>query len=241
MGHNRDRYIRYRIYVQSAPKADRNYPRRLVQNLTHLHEKISEDLNYGERDYEEEGIQNKTFIPDNLEHINPRYYHLIGNISRYFDCLALWETTMIKGSTKPINTFTIFGYGQDMLLAYHYITKIINALNSMRFNMTREYRRVKINRRRRGENVKEKNNAVVKSSNFFYRSLGNIDEVTKEILVSKGNHLKYGEKIQNIFTEVKRIKKVDFRKYHYKKEPEIHNAASRKEKFQNKRFITVNF
>lgn len=234
---DRSLYIRYRIYVNTANKADRKYPHRLCKQIRNLHSKLDDDYKF--RDFENEKIKGKTFIPLQLENPGKKYYYLIGYIATYFECVAVWKRELIKGSTKHINTFTMYGYNQDMLLAYHYTSKIINALDSMRFNMRREYRRVKVNRRRRGENIKEKSNAITKSSNFFYNKLDNICNVWKEILENRQFTPKHTDKINSIYKHLEDKKVLDYRKYNYRNKPEIHNAFCNRGRFQNKRIITV--
>ena len=99
-------YIRNRIYVNYAKKANRNYPRRLYKNLENLHKNIKQQgpiISSQNQD----GIRSKTFIPKTYNHIGPKYYWLIAHLSDYFECLTIWETTMVKGSIKPLEIYTI--------------------------------------------------------------------------------------------------------------------------------------
>lgn len=234
---NREHYIRYRIYVQTSKKANRDYPKRLQKNLNNLHRNLGPE--YTQRDYQNEIIKSKTFIPLELENPGKKYYYLIGYLAAYFECVAVWKKTLIKGTTKTINTFSIYGYEQDMLLAYHYISKIINGLDNMRFNMRREYRRVKVNRRRRGENIRELNNAIVKSSNYFYRKLNDICDTCEIILGDRQFSSNHEQKIETIYKHLIHNRDIQFRAYHYKGGPQIHNAFCRRGKFQNRRIIVV--
>lgn len=232
-----DKYIRYRIYLQTAEKADQDYPRRIIKNLHNLHNNIKDDITFWERQLDNENIKHKVFIPKNLNHVNPIYHNIISHISEYFNCYAVWEKTMIKGSIKPINTFRVFGYEQDMLLTFHYLGRIINNLDDMRFNLRKEYRRIRINQRRRGENISEKENASVKASNFLYTSLLDISKVTKQILENKPTYLKCAYKTKQVENYIRHFKFISFRAYHYGGEPNLSNAFSREGKFQNKRII----
>lgn len=231
-------YIRYRIYVQKANESQRRYVSRLTQSLKNLGKNINKDKAYKERDYTSEEITYKTYYPENLKNINSKYYYIISHICTFFDCLAIWEKKVIKGSQNTINTFTVIGYNTDMLLAFHYTTKIIHNLECMRFNLRREYRRVKINRRRRGENTLEKCNAMQKSSRFFYKSLDKLGGVTKELLAKKVINQ---DKRKTVFKKLLVVKSLDIKKYHFKGEPKIIYATSRNGKFQNKRLILVNY
>lgn len=238
---DKDFYIRYRIYVQSGIKGDNSYPRRLCNSLKKLHENIKDDMGYYNRALQEEPIIKKTFMPLNLEHVNPAYFKLITNITEYFVCRAIWKTVMIKGSIKPINTLEIVGFRQDMLLAYHYISKIINNLEDMRYNMTREFRRTRILARRRGIDTSNRDNAKKRSSEHFYRRLEYINKTTKDILEGRPIYPIFETKLGLIDKEIILRDWVIFRKYNYKRGsiPKISNAFSREGKFQNMRIITV--
>ncbi|MAO08066.1 MAG: hypothetical protein CL596_05070 [Alteromonas sp.] len=230
-------YIRYRIYSQKAENADRNYPKRLCKSLTRLHQNIKDDNLFWEREFSKEKLYIRTFIPKNLEHINCQYYKLIKYITQYFGCYAIWQTKLIPGAIKPINTFAISGYGQDFLLAYHYTTKIIDNLNDMRFNMTAEFRRLKINKRRRGESTIHDENSQIKSSTFFYESLKEIEKVLLENLEQRPTYV--AVRLKEVYTEkyLRRLRVLHFRQYNYKGLPKIENAFSRENKFQNRRII----
>lgn len=236
---DRKRYIRYRIYVQTALEADRTYPRKLITSLGNLQNAI--DKQYWERDYSAEKIISKSFTPYTLHHVGPHYYNLIAHFAHYFDCTAVWEKKMIKGTTKTINTFRITGYNQDALLAFHYISKIINNLEAMRFNMRREFRRQKVNRRRRGKGITQKATATTKASNFFYRNLDRIGVKTLHLLESKPINSNSQAKLAIIQGKLILDRTLDFRAYHYKGLPDIMHARCRKGKFQNRRLITVNY
>lgn len=232
---NREHYIRYRIYVQSAEKADKNYGRKVIKNLQNLHSNIKDDQDFWLKDLEP--LKNKLFIPKDFNHVNPAYSTLISSITQYFNCYAYWNKVMIKGTIKPINTFTVMGPTQDMLLAYHYTTKLINNLNDMRFNIRKEYRRLKINKRRRGEKIQEKTNASIKASNYLYKVLEDINITCKEILENRPNYPHFKENLILIEKELRNNKELNFRAYHYGKEPKIQNAFSRPGKFQIRRII----
>lgn len=234
----REYYIRYRIYVNYSREAKKDYPRRLCKNLLNLHNNLQTTTPIPPK---KGVVVGKTFIPKNLKHINPKYYSYIAHISDYFECLTLWERVIVKGSIEPLNTFTVYGYKPDILLAYHYITKVIDSLNAMRFNITQEYRRIKINKRRRGTNKRENETATTKSSKFFYKSLGRIELITKEILEKRINTPEYEKKIQSIFKTLDTKKKLNYRAYNYKGSPNLSHCKSRRDRFQNNRFITVNF
>lgn len=234
---NREYYIRYRIYVNYSEKADRNYPRRLIKNIQNLHHNLeSAPPLKGIRE-----IKYRTFIPKNLKHVNPAYGELISYFAEYFGCLAIWETTMLRGTSKTINTFSVWGYEPNVLLAYHYITKIINSLNAMRYNLRREYREKRIEREEKGFKRYGKGTATTKSSKFFYKSLSNICRVIKEILENTPRDPQKNKDIENTYKEIRERKNIDFKAYRYKYQPEIRHAASAKGKFQNRRFILVNY
>lgn len=232
---NREHYIRYRIYVQSAEKADRAYGKRVIKNLHNLHNNIKNDRDYWYKDIEP--IKDKTFIPKDLNHVNPIYSTIISTITEYFNCYAYWNKVMIKGTIKPINTFTIVGPTQDMLLSYHYVTKLINNLNDMRFNMRKEYRRLKVNRRRRGETNSKDNHASINSSKYFYGILEDINKVCKEILEDRPIYPNLSDNLLLVEKYLRNNKILNFRAYHYGGEPKIHNAYSRPGKFQIRRII----
>lgn len=236
---NRALYVRYRIYVQKADKADKNYPRRLYKSVRKMHSKITGESLLTSRPHEPEGIHSKTFTPNNLQNVNRDYYFLIAYLSRYFDCYSIWEERLIKGTIEPIRTFTIYGYKQDMLLAYHYITKIINNLNSMRFNMQREYRRKKLNLRKRGK-TSNNGHSSLKASNFFYTTLDKLNTILKEILENQAKDPNKTLKLQLIEKKILEEKKLDFKAYKVKRNPVLKDAFCREGKYFNKRVITVN-
>lgn len=245
---NRSLYIRYRIYTQRANRADYHYPKRLMGSLHNMHNNIkTEDILFT-RPYWEEGIISKFFIPDSLNHINPRYYKLISHLTEYFDCVAIWEKRILPGSIHTINTFRIYGYYQDVYLAYHHISRIINNLESMRLNMQSEYRRIKINSRRRG-NKQSGLTATQKASNLFYNALDNITLLTKELLDKREErpiiqNVLYSKR-QDIYRAVKAHFKTNLKAYKYKGnmtlEKWVKASTCRVNKFVNKRIIQVNY
>lgn len=231
-------YIRYRIYVNSAEKADRNYPRRLIRNLRNLDHNLRLAPKFN---WEGLTIKEKTFIPTNLKHVGPKYFDLIAHISGYFNCLALWETVMIPGTVQTINTFSLWGYEPDVNLAFHYITKIINSLNVMRDNLQEEYRQNRIKRSKLGYKPFGEGNSTTKASKYFYTSLDNICRVTRELLENTPREATGTQKIEKIYREIRMRKTLDYRAYNFKGPIGIRHAASIPGKFQNKRLILVNF
>lgn len=234
---SREKLIRYRIYVQSSPKAKKDYVINLSKGLWNLHNNISLDQDFL-HNYSEEPIISKTFIPLDLNHINPKFFIIISNISSYFNCLTIWETKMIKGTDRTIKTFTIFGYHQEALLSYHYITKIINNLNYCRLNYQTELRRLKINKRR--QKKKTELNSYKEASILFYSSIDYINEITNTILEDREKTLKYKQKTQNIWKHLISSRKINFKSYRIKRDPIINDAICRVNKFCEKRIILVN-
>lgn len=226
-------YIRYRIYVQTANKSNHMYANHLCKNIDNLENNIIKDPRFhvSSRDSQ---IKSKLFIPDNLSDVNQKFYYLIGYFADFFDCIAVWKKSMVKGSIKPINTFYIVGYEEDLLLAYHYISKIINGMESMKVNLCNEYRRLKINARRRGASHGGLN-AKVKSTRHFYRTLEKVTERLRVLIRDRG--LIHTNKKKIIADHLKYNFKLDYRKYPYKYEPELHNAKAREGKFHNHRII----
>lgn len=228
-------YIRYRIYLQTSRKPSRDYPTRVIKNFKNLHKNIKKA--YRTRDNSLEPIISRTFIPDNLEHIGTKYYELIKNISQYFECIAIWEKIMIPGTIKTINTFTLYGYEQDLLLAYHYLKKLINALNLLRSIIQDSFRNKRLSLQTKGVKTKARLNAKVKASNFFYRNLGRINLVTKEILEDKGFSPNFNQNREKIINTLLKEKSLNFRNFKYRGEPDLKNAFCRPGKFQNRRVI----
>lgn len=234
----REYYIRYRIYVNYSERANKDYPKRLRENLYNLHRNIKEAPKLT---FQTGEIKHKIFIPKNLQHVGPKYYQLISYIAEYFECLALWETTMVKGTTQHLNTFSIWGYEPDILLVYHYITKIINSLNAMRYNIKQDYRAKRIKRKQKGLKPYGKGTATTKSSKFFYKSLLDICVVCKEILEDTPVSPNKQEKLNSIWEEIDKRKSLNYRDYKYTSGLGLRHARSVIGKFQNKRLILVNF
>lgn len=228
-------YIRYRIYLQTSKRPDRGYPRRVIKNLKNLHNNINPA--FRTRNTEQEKIKSRIYLPENLDNVGDKYYNLIRNLTHYFECIAIWEKTMIPGTTSTINTFTIYGYEQDLLLAFHYIKKLINALNRLRSRIQDEFRNTRVQLQTKGVKTKARLNAKVKASKFFYRSLGRIIKVTEEILENKEFSPNFTKKEEEILKVINKEKSLNFRNFKYKNEPKIEHAFCRPGKFQNKRII----
>ena len=209
-------YIRYRIYVQKSEKADKNYPIRVLNSISKLHFNILKDDILWNRDYESEGIKERSFYPVNLKHVNPRYFSLIKNISIYFDCYAKWQRIMIPSTNMDrINTFKLIGYDQDVRLALHYIGKLINNLECMKSNTRKSNR----------------------SSLLFYDGLYNIQTIFNDLL--EGTHKWRGltNKVDSVEYYIKHSELLDYRKFQGDNRSNIKNAYSRADKFQNNRII----
>lgn len=228
-------YIRHRIYIQTSKRPDRRYANRVTKNLQNLHKNITPA--FRTRNTEKETIKSRTYLPENLDNVGNKYYHLIKNLTQYFECIAIWEKMMIPGTTSTINTFTIYGYEQDLLLAYHYLKKLINALNRLRSRIQDEFRNTRVQLQTKGVQTKARLNAKVKASKFFYRSLGRIIKVTEEILENKEFSPNFKEKQEEIIKKLRKHKSLNFRDFKYKSEPKIQHAFCRPGKFQNKRII----
>jgi len=233
---NNELYIRYRIYTQSAQRADLNYPNRAKRSLYNLHNAIIEDSNFWDRDYRNERLFQRLFVPKNNVDVNPKLSMLIGSIALYFNTIAVWEEKLMIGNIRPIKTFQIIGYDIDCKLALHHIGKIIDNLNDMRYNIRTNHRRLKINARR-ADRKSNPINAHAHSSKKYYEAIELLNEVAKSILRDKPVYSKNSEKDEKLLKFTMGHKKLNYK--NYPGEHKAHHAFCRGEKFVNHRIITV--
>ena len=208
-------YIRYRIYAQKADKSGMKYPQRVIRSISNLHYNILKDNLLWTREYTKESINTRLFIPENLIHVNPKYFGLIRAVTIYFDCYAKWTRVLIPGTIERINTFRVVGYDQDVRLAFHYLNKLINNLGSMR------------------NNIGNTDN----TSLFFYSSLYNIQFMFEAILEGTHKQRELKEKLSNVEFYIKTKELLDYRKFQGDNRANIKNAYSRVGIFQNNRII----
>lgn len=230
-------HIRYRIYAQNAEKADGKYPARAKASLMKLHKAIKKDSDYWEDNrWETSSIIQRFFIPYNFTNINPKYFTFIGSIATYFNCYAIWEERFVSGTTATVKSTLIIGHSEEVKLAYHYISKIINNVEAMRFNIRSNYRTNKINQRRRGYKPNP-NNAHSYSSKKYYEAIDIINEVAHTLLVDKPVAENNHKKAELVIRYIKQVKSLNYKDY--PGEPQIHHAYCRVGKFVNKRIIQV--
>lgn len=233
---NKDFYVRYRIYSQVAQRADTNYPSRAKRSLNNLHKAIVDDVDFWDRDYRNERMFQRTFIPSNNENINPKLSPFISAMALYFNCIVIWEEKLIFGNYQIIKTFQVIGYDIDCKLALHHIGKVINNINTMRDNLRINARRLKINARR-ADKKPNPINAHAYSSKKYYEAISLLNEVAKEILRHKPVYTKNREKDTNILKFIMEHKKLNFKKY--SGESKFYHSFCRTGKFVNHRIIMV--
>lgn len=226
---------RYLIYINRTTNPSYIYHTLISESLSKLHKKIPPSFH--NREYQDEKIKGIIFIPDNMKSIDIRYYNLIKNISLYFDCISIWRRHLEYPLINPINTFEIYGYHNDVSLAIHYLSCIINSFNHIKDKRQEEYR-VKKNRTRNSSTrvFRKTKNARTKAISFMEPRIELITKTWAKLL--KKNKRRYENisfnKRNTLINLLENSLNLDYRNY---KNRHYTHAYSRKGKFQKNRII----
>lgn len=202
----------------------------------HFREAFESHL-YVDRDHLDSQIITLPFIPIDYKDVALAYRHTIAMVTKYTETIAIWEKIIPMGYVDTINTFTVTGYEQDVLAALRIIGYVVNGLNNLRVDMIKDYRRVKINKRRRDQakGIKNKpyqhaNHKAIKMQHQY------IEALNKELgFVEDEYSVLHESKIENIENFITKHKKLNYKAYHIKGKPPISHAYCRdKEKVLNR-------
>lgn len=201
----------------TTPKVPtRDWARKLP---SYLHTKLSllhNDNLFIDRDHLDQEIITVQFIPSNLNDIHINNHKIIALVSKAFETICIWENILPNGYVKPITTFIIIGYEQDVLLTHQAISYIINGTNNLHKNLVDEYRRKKLNQRRRTQSsgkkiVYKQPDARSLAVKYLNNTRANIVEVIEGIEMKFS--VLHSIKLLAIEKYILSIKKLNMKKY----------------------------
>lgn len=208
----------------------------IPKNPLKLHNAIKDDTKFWQESYyTETDIKGRTYTPYSLQDVPNKAYDLIAQISKYFNCIVIWDRVMIPGTNEGLNTVSIYGYPYSQHLCYYWISKTLSSLDYLKYNISQWKRKDRRKKNRRGYKKKpEHMNSTQMGERYYNLTLGRTVETWKKInLYRERKH----SRLLEIFKYVDRVRGLNYRKYKYKNEPLMMNAIGTKGKFQIKRII----
>lgn len=201
-----------------------------------LHRLIKDDYHFWQEGYfNEQDIKGRTYVPYSLEDVTPKADELIAQISKYFNCITIWDRVMVPGTVEGLNTVTIYGYPYSQHLCYYYISRTLASLDYLKYNVTQWKRKRTRKLNRKGYKKKpEHMNATQMGQRYYDLTAGRITESWATI---NSEMVKDEIRVAEIYKYVDKIRGLNYRAYHYKGIPKIENAFATKGKFQIKRII----
>lgn len=211
--------------------------RKLIpSNVKKLHNAIKDDHQFWQEFYfTKEDIIGRTYTPYSLQSISPKTDRLIAQISKYFNCIVIWDRVMIPGTSEGLETISVYGYPLSCKLCYYFISKTLSSLDYLKYNIKQWKRKDRRKKNRRGYKKRPEHLSATQLGQRYYditlnRTIEAWEAINKE---RSRDHLRLYE----IYKYVDRKRGLNYRMYHYKEEPLMMNAFSTPGKFQIKRII----
>jgi len=207
----------------------RLWARKLPTYLCSHFEDAFNSYQFVDRDHLDSQIITLPFIPNDYKGISPVFRGTIAKVTKYTETIAIWEKILPMGHIEPIDTFTITGYEQDVLTALNIIGYVINGINGLTFNLTADYRRTKINKRRRDQANGIKNKPYAHASR---KALQMREEYLQKLekglfYVEDEYSVLHESKIANIESFITKHKKLNYKAYNMSGTPPISHAYCR--------------
>ena len=216
------------MYFKLKPtkKPHRAWARKTPGYLYDHFKEAFNDTDFIERDNLTDDIVTIHFIPTNYKNVPIEYNGIIHRTSTYFETICIWDLWLEPHFTQPVITFSVTGHESNVLLTLKVLEYVINGYNTFRYDLQEEYRRTKINQRRRAQNNGHKlignGDARIKAKHNWHGYIYNLDYALSKI-IPKYSLYRQTKQIE-ISRYILRTKKLDFKDYAIKRAYELKDA-----------------